>query len=394
MLKRDFSLFVRCLISAVALTAAFAVVCAAAAFSAVSGAEGVFSPVQTAVVDGERSLLSRLVVSTVARMDYVSDLMEITSCDMDEAMDGLEAGNYSAVIVLPEGTMEGIMSGQETRGTIYLSAEAAAHADIVARAAAFGEVMLAAGQYGVFSGEQLIRQHGLDDQFYRDFLSECNTRLISEAMRAGSDYFDIRITDYADTNLSTAAFYLVCWMSFLVVLIPMLFSGLYTRDVQKPILCRLRGLGVSDGEFLLGKLLFPAAFLAVLTVCSFVAAGRVIDLEITFGTILCAVLGVVEAAVCGGGIMMACRNGVPVVAAVSALGLLLCGGLIPRQALPEPLLAVGSVTPVGAIQVFFMPLFGGKITVLPVLAAVLYVVLLPVLVHRRLVRIRIGGDAV
>ena len=286
MLKRDFSLFVRCLISAVALTAAFAVVCAAAAFSAVSGAENLLSPVQTAVVDGERSLLSRLVVGTVARMEYISDLIEITTCDMDEAMDGLEAGEYSAVIVLPEGTMDGIMSGQETKGTIYLSAEAAAHAELVARTAAFGEVMLAAGQYGVFSGERMIWEHGLGDQFHQDFLSRCNALLLSEAMDAGGEYFDLVVTDYADTNVSTAAFYIVCWLSFLVMLIPMLFSGLYTGDVQRPILCRLRGLGVSDGAFLLGKLLFPTVFLMILTAGSFAAAAAVVDLEMNVGTVL------------------------------------------------------------------------------------------------------------
>lgn len=394
MLKRDFSLFVRCLISAVALTAAFAVVCAAAAFSAVSGAENLLSPVQTAVVDGERSLLSRLVVGTVARMEYISDLIEITTCDMDEAMDGLEAGEYSAVIVLPEGTMDGIMSGQETKGAIYLSAEAAAHAELVAKTAAFGEVMLAAGQYGVFAGEQVIWEYGLDDQFHQDFLSRCNALLLSEAMDAGGEYFDLVVTDYADTNVSTAAFYIVCWLSFLVMLIPMLFSGLYTGDVRRPILCRLRGLGVSDRAFLLGKLMFPAAFLTVLTAGAFVAAAMVVDLEINVGTVVCAIAGVFAAAVCGGGIMMAGRVGVPVVVSVSALGLLLCGGLIPRQALPQMLLAAGSVTPVGVVQGFFLPAFGGKIPTLSVVAAAVYIVLLPVLVHRRLVRIRIGGGTV
>lgn len=394
MLKRDFRLFVRCLISAAVLTAVFTAVCAAAAFSALSGAERLLSPVQTAVVDEERSLLSRLVVSTVMRMDYVSGVMEVTSCGMEEAMDGLETGEFAAVVVLPEGTMDGIMTGREAKGTIYLSPAAASHADIVAKTAAFGELMLAAGQYGVFSGEQLIWEHGLGDGFYQEFLAECNARLISGALEAGGEYFDVQVTAYADTNLSTAAFYLVCWLAFLVMLVPMLFSALYTRDLQKPVLCRLRGLGVADGAFLLGKAVFPFAFLLVLLVICLGAAGRVLALDITVGTVLCAVLGVLAAALCGGGMMMAGDNGAPVVAAVSAAGLLLCGGLIPRQSLPEFLRILGSVTPVGAVQGLFLPVFGGKLTVLSVLAAVVYAVLLPVFVKRRLQRIRIGGDAV
>ena len=393
MLKRDIRLFVRSLISAAVLTAVFAAVCAAAAFSARAGAERLVAPVQTAVVDGEDSLLSRLVVSAVRQMDYVTGAMEVTSCTMEEAMEGLETGKFAAVVVLPEGTMDGIMTGRETKGTIYLSSAAAAHTDLVTQTAAFGEVMLAAGQYGVFSGEELIWEHGLDEWVYQEFLARCNALLLTEAMGAGSAYFEFRVTDYADTSLSTAAYYLVVWLAFLILLIPMLFSGLYTEDLRKPILCRLRGLGITDGAFLLGKFLLPALFLCGVLIASVGAAGRFVGLELTVGTALCALLGVLTAALWGGGLMMVLKHGVPVTAAVSAAGLLLCGGLIPRQALPEMLRVIGSLTPVGAVQSLFLPLFGGKPGWLSLLAAAVCAVGMPALAAWRIRSIRIGGDA-
>ena len=139
--------------------------------------------------------------------------------------------------------------------------------------------------------------------------------------------------------------------------------------------------------------MFPAAFLSLLTVCSLIAAGGILDLELTAGTVFCGLLGVSAAAVCGGGILMASDRGVPVLAAVSALGLLLCGGLVPRQTLPASLLLLGSVTPVGAVRNFFLPAFGGRMELLPVLAAAVYAAALTAAVTRRLTRIRIGGDA-
>ena len=75
-------------------------------------------------------------------------------------------------------------------------------------------------------------------------------------------------------------------------------------------------------------------------------------------------------------------------------GLLLCGGLIPRQLLPDALLRLGTLTPFGAVQNLLLPIFGGEMDVFSLLAAAIYTALLLWLVKRRLLRIRIGGDAV
>lgn len=394
MLKRDFRLFIRSLVPAAALTVVFSMVCAAAALSAVKGAEDVFAPVKTAVVDGEYSLMSRMIINAVAKMDYISNLMDISMYDMDEAMDGLRDGELAAVIILPDGTMDGIMSGKETKGTIYLSSSAAAHADVVTSAAAFGELMLTAGQYGIFSGEHLIWRNGMEEQFHQDFLKKYNALLMAEAIGADGEYFDLQVTDYADTAMSTAAYYAACWLTLLLLLVTMFFSRLYAEDVTKPMLCRLRGLGVRDGDFLAGKLIFPFAFLLVLLAAVLVATSKLVLLNVTAGTILCASAGALLAAVIGGGIVTAFKGGVPAVAAVSVLGLLLCGGVIPRQLLPDVVLTLGSVTPFGAVQGLITPIFGGRPTLVPVLAAAVYALLLSVLACRRLTLIRIGGEAV
>ena len=394
MLKRDIRLFVRCLIPAAVLTAVFAVVCAAAAFSGVSGADSGFSPVKTAVVDGENSFLSRMVIKAVTGTDYISQLIDVSLCPEEEAMDGLRSGEYAAVILLPKGTMDGILSGQDVKGTIYLSSAAAAHTELVARTAAFGEVMLAAGQYGIFSGEQLIRESGIEDAFRTDFLNKYNALLLAEAFRAGSAYFDIQTTDYAGTHMDTAAYYLVCWLSLLVLLIPMLFSCLYTEDMKRPVLCRLRSLGVGDGAFLLGKYLLPFGFLAVLTAVALGAADSLVQLRLTPEATLAALLAAGLAAVLGGSIMLSGENGAPVIAAVSLGGLLLCGGLIPRPLLPKALLSLGTLTPFGAVQNLLLPIFGGEASLLSLAAAAVYAVGLVLLVKRRLLRIRTGGEAV
>ena len=254
-LKRDFRLFLCCLLPAAALTVVFSVVCVAAALVGIKGAGAAYTPVKAAVVNGEDSLLSRLAVNTIAGTDYIAPLMEVSVCGLDEAMEGLQAGELAAVILLPEGTVDGILSGTDTRGTIWLSPAAAAHADVVAGVASFGELLLAAGQYGIFSGQQLIWSQELDARFQADFLKTYNARLLGEAINAQDRYFDLRVTDYADTNLSAEGWYAACWLALLLLLTALFFSRLYTADLKKPILCRLRGLGMRDGAFLAGKVL-------------------------------------------------------------------------------------------------------------------------------------------
>lgn len=393
-LKRDFRLFLCCLLPAAALTVVFSVVCVAAALVGIKGAGAAYTPVKAAVVNGEDSLLSRLAVNTIAGTDYIAPLMEVSVCGLDEAMEGLQAGELAAVILLPEGTVDGILSGTDTRGTIWLSPAAAAHADVVAGVASFGELLLAAGQYGIFSGQQLIWSQELDARFQADFLKTYNARLLGEAINAQDRYFDLRVTDYADTNLSAEGWYAACWLALLLLLTALFFSRLYTADLKKPILCRLRGLGMRDGAFLAGKVLFPLGFQLVLFTAVLAAVGRLTGLSVNGGSLLTGIGGVLLAVVIGGATVMAFDHGIPILAAVSLGGLLLCGGILPRQLLPELVRTVGSVTPFGAVLGFLMPVFGGELSMLPCLAAAVYAGVLTVLVFCRLWRVRTGGAAV
>lgn len=394
MLKRDIHLFMRCLIPAAVLTMVFAMVCAAAAFAAVKGAEETFSPVKTAVVDQENSMFSRLVVNAAADMDMIAGMIEVISCDLDSAMEGLREGEYASVILLPEGMIDGILTGQPTKGRIYLSSAVAAQADVVAGIAAYGEVMMAAGQYGIFSGERLIWAEGMQEQFHQDFLAKYNMLLLSEALKAGSAYFEISVTDYADTNMSAVGYYALCYLTLLMALVSIFFSGLYTGDMKKPTLCRLRGLHIRDGAFLLWKLLLPAGFILLMAAGLLAGVSGVTRLHISGISLACLVSAALLAALYGGAMIMLGSAGVPAVVAFSGAGLLLCGGIIPRQLLPSVCLKIGSLTPFGVVQNLLLPVFGGRMTLLPTVAGMGYAVLLAVCVKRHLARLRIGGDAV
>lgn len=391
MIKRDARLFLRSLVPAAVLTAVFAVLCAAAALAAVRGAESVYTPVKAAVVDSEDSVLSRMLIHGVAKTDYIDQLLDVVSCDMDEALAGLKSGELSAVIELPAGFLDAILTGEQGGGRILLSPAAAAQADVVAGVARFGELLLAAGQYGVFSGERLIWHYELDGQFYEDFLTQSNAALINEAMRADSAYFTMEVTHYADTAMSTEAYYGMSWLLLLLVLSTMFFSRLYTADRNRSMLCRLQGCGIGDGAFLLGKLIYPFLFQCVILAVSLGILSRQISMQVNLLTLGAALVCVAVATATGAAVMMCLERGAPAAAVIAVLGLFLCGGVVPRQMLPDGILLLGSITPFGASQGFLAPAFGGQLSGFSAAAGVAYLAACPALIFLRLRRLRVGG---
>lgn len=394
MLKRDIRLFLHCLLPAVALTAVFAAVCAIAALAAINHSKSVYTPVKAAVVDREDSAFNRMLIRAVAKTDYIADLLEISCCDMDTAMEGMDTGELAAVIVLPEGTFDGITSGRATKGEIYLSPSVAAYADIVRSVASFGELLLASGQYGVFSGQNLVWTYELGEQFHAEFLAEANTLLLDDAIGASSAYFDVQVLDYAGTGMSPEAYYLVSWSALLILLLPLFFARLYTTDLKKSVLCRLRGLGIRDGAFLIGKAACPATLQIVIIGLILCATKDQIEPSIRLTAVLCAIAGAIAAAIMFGFLMMLGHRGVPVLIGIALIGLLLCGGIIPRQMLPDALLAVGAVTPYGVVQNLLMPMWGGQVNWFSCGIGAAYVAVASIAAHARLQYVRIGGDEV
>lgn len=388
MLKRDWCLFLRCLVPALLLTVVFAAVSFAAAMTAARGAESVYTPIRVTVVDREDSLLSRMLISMVSETDYISDFMELEKCgDETRAMERLRSGENAAVIVLPENFVNDIMHGRISEGRIVLSADAASHSEVVESAARFGEFMLAAGQYAVFSGEELIRQHELGEDFHSDFLAQVNAGLLDEAMTAGEKYF--RTETLGDSGMDTAQWYALCWLSFVTFICSMFFEKLYRTDLRRGLLCRLRTAGLGDLSFCLGKLLYPFLFRIILFIPALFASGN-----LNFCSILWLLAALLAASLMGFAIMLCSDKGAAVCAVLAAAGIFLCGGVIPRQFMPQLAEEIGFLTPYGVVQSLMSPAFGGRICAANIAGAAVYCCACVLLIRAKLRFERVRGAEV
>ena len=381
MLQRDLVLFKRGLIPALLLTVLLTAALALAGFSVMRGASEGAAPVRVAVVDEEGGLVSRFCINLVSSQSYIASLMDVERVSKRKALAGIEDGTYAAVIILPEGYTDNIMYGREGEGEILLSRGAAASAEIVASVADFGERLLEAGQYGVFAGEEVVWNADLSDEVYDDFLTRSNYELLAAAV----GLYDTGTTDvvmpYNGTGLSVEGYYAATWLALFFLVSGLFFSGLYTADDQRSLLTRLFSAGIRPADYLAGKFLYPLLFRLPLFVLLLLGLSRFLPLTITAGSLLFSLLGLLfaSAMISFSAAALASRRGwAGLLLGIAAVGLFLCGGLVPRSFLPGWLTARGGLAPLGSVAACLKPLFGASLPLSapwPVLTGLLYAAL-------------------
>ncbi len=364
MLRRDGILFRRGVIPALVLSLLLAAVITAAGFSVLKSAAEGSARAEVVLVDCEDSLYSRIAISTVEAQSYVDSLLHIEAADTEEeALALLNEGKCAAIVILPEGYLDDISVGREAKGRIILSDAAAASAEVVGSVALFGERLLAAGQYGVFAGQELIWSHGLSADFEKNFLLKSNTGLMDAALSLYDDAVDVEITAYDGTSLSITAYYAAAWTVLFFMLCGLFFMALYLTDNQAAMLTRLYALGVRPSGFFLGKWLWPLLFRVLFFAALLAGLGRFVPLHFSLLSVLAAMLGLafMSIFVSSVAVLTADRSAAfGLVTALSAAGLFLAGGIVPRSMLSRTLTGLGRFSPSGLAAAFFAPLFGGK----------------------------------
>ncbi len=372
MFRRDFKLFIKCILSASVILLVLAAVSAVAAGAVIHGVGDVYTPIKVAVCDNEDSVYSRILINAVKKVDYISDLLDVEKMDADEAEAAIARGECSAAIILPDGFIDDVLSGRVSGGRIIVSSELSAHSEIVAAVAGYGEEILGAGQFGTFTGLDLIKLHGLSSDVRRDYLDRVNIALLEEAIGARERYFSLEILEYYDTGMSMTAYYVLCWLILFLFLCSVFFVPLYTTDINRSMLNRLRSVGVGYGRFFLPKLMYTFFFRFLILLSVFAVTGELLGTEIGFDSVLYGLITSLYITVIGMAITVTVGDGITGNIIVAVGGMLFCGGIVPRQMLPKAILAVGDASPFGAAKALFAPAFGADADAFGIALAVFY----------------------
>lgn len=156
------------------------------------------------VVLPEEELLAKKALSMIASLDSVNSLCDFLYLDRAGAMEGLKAGELSAVMDVPEGLVRGIMEGTNVPIRIVFPQEAGVESRIFQELTDAGAGTLSAAQAGIYAGNQLCRSYGLESRI--PLLEADLNRIFLSYSLPREDYFRHSLVN-ATGDLTTAAFY-------------------------------------------------------------------------------------------------------------------------------------------------------------------------------------------
>ncbi|MBR5739051.1 MAG: ABC transporter permease, partial [Lachnospiraceae bacterium] len=250
LLSRDGILFGRGFLPALLLTVLSGLVCFLAGYSVSRSISSDAAPVSVALVNEDDSVKGLIAVNAVKEAPFIKGMMEFVDTDLETALTGLREGRLEAVIHLPLGYINAISHGIPGKGYIYLSTSAASSKEIVRSIAAFGELMLVAGQQGVFVGEDLVLERGLSSEIHENYIVNVNVDLLDHAFSLFDGGSVVETTDYAGSGLPVIQSYAALWLAFFLLITGLFFGTLYTTDLRKGLLVRLYSGGVRPFAFL------------------------------------------------------------------------------------------------------------------------------------------------
>ncbi len=395
MLKRDMHLFLRELIPALILAAVLICICTGAMLAMSSGSDSAFTPIKVSFDDEEKSLASKVMTNLIRTRPFIATVLDISEAESrEEAIEDIRSGGFGAAIILPDGYYHSVARGQYVQGEIIISESKPLYGQMLTMLANIGERLISAGQYGIFSGQEVIfAMDGDNDELMDDYLDEVNALFVNHVLKMQHDHVLEERTDYAGSSVGLVEHYALCYFALFIEMCTLFFSRLFSKDCTRSVLTRLRSCGVGDSAFLTGKVLYPLVFRAVCTALIFAAVSGRLEIYPNPGSVAAALAAMILST-CFGSLLMICfagsDSGVSVLCAISAAGLILKGGVIPLSMLPAAMRTVGSLTPLGVTYSCLSLMFGGNIRPIQIVFMALYCAALYFLVRRKIAAV-IGG---
>lgn len=394
LLKRDIILFKRGCIPALVLTFLLALICSMLVLALVKGSDNIYTPAKVVIVDQEKTMISTMAIGIVKNQGMISSLISVERENEETAISMLKKGECVAVIIIPDGLIGNIARGTDVKGKILLSKSMETEGTLVKEIAKIGEVLVAAGQFGVFSGEQLLNSYEIDGELYEKFMVQGNLELLNEAKNSFHQYFEFQETAYKGTSLTLKEHYIVCGAVIVLFLCGMFFEKLTNEDSSQAMFNRLRSYGVTRFDFMLGKVLYPFVFRGVIYSIFLIVVSGFGNIQLSLIIYLYSILMLLYLSILTTAITMCFSKGGGAYFAntvILLIGLLLYGGIIPRQLLPEIILGIGDVTPVGVVARALASIFGKSLSIEVFFLMVLYTIISIVAINIHLKRVERGG---
>ena len=289
--------------------------------------------IRAAVVVEEENQLTKFA------LDYVKSAeegIEFIECDREEALEGLRKNEFSAVIILPEQLVEGILNGENSAVTVIYNDNLSAAGGFLKELTQAGADMLSNAQAEIYAIYELAAECSAESGL-AEFQDTINYDNLGVAL-ARSEFYQYKKVS-ATGNLSVKTYYIASAITAILLFFGMPM-GMFLKQDEKAALMQYRRAGIGAGKQMCirwltvmgiyGAVIFMVSILGMIVwkkgfLESMSAAGMIWILAGSMAAFILLVYEVTEKK----------SSAVFLLASLTVVLLFFSGGILPKVFLPE-----------------------------------------------------------
>lgn len=308
-----------------------------------------FSGMVFGVCTPEGDSTGTLLEELTGRMEDVSRYARFESMDSETAASALERGELTAILVLPENFIGGVLGGENPDVTLIVPADKPLESLLALWVGQSAADLLTAAQSGIYAVLDAVPWEGVEGLSWEQAKMDINLSFISMTLNRQEMFRITRLK--AVDSMELPIHYGLSLLLFLTMALAAVFCPLYA-DVGAPFRRRLKTLG--GGAGLQYCACFGVGFCLVLALTALpsllLTGGNLAGCILlalfgaAFGSLCCLLTR--SAAGCGG-------------IAIPAAGAMVfcCGGVLPMPLLPQALRLAGEFLPAGHLRtLLYLPI--------------------------------------
>lgn len=314
-----------------------------------------FSGITLAVTGPEGDPAPEMLEQFMPNMSDVSQYCTFVALTHQQALEQLEQGGVTAVLVLPENFIQGIMNGSNPDVQIIVPSDRPLEALLTLWVGQSASDMLAAFQSGIYAVLEFYGESPPAEISYSDAVAQINLRYISWTMNR-QDMFRTQ-TVSATEQLPIGVHYSLSLLAYFVLSLPPVFMVVYDGKwigAQRRLRAAGRGAGVCFAATFSAcwMILFPVIAAALLALSgenillTLAAAAVSAAFCVAFSALCC--LLTANAGSCGA-LSFSC----------SLVFLALSGGVVPPVLMPQSLRGLMDISPVTWLRSLWALPMGG-----------------------------------
>lgn len=297
----------------------------------------------------QEDALARQVMKMVSSLESVGSVCDFQYMDREECLRQLEEGELYAVLDIPEGFVEDIISGANTPVKVWLGEHAGVEGALFRELTDAGALTLSASQAGIYAGNEIYSVLGIQEAIGR-LEADLNQRYMDYSLGRAGYFRHMKVQ--ATKDVTTAEYYGVSMYVFFLFLTAIPVSG-YLMPYGRVMRQKLKIGGIGAGYQV-------AARTAAMSSLMLAAGGAVLGAGLLAG-------GLVWSKVLAGVWVVSCVTAASLTVLVyQAAGNLLggimllfflatgqhflAGGFLPPVFLPETMRQIGAWLPSGILM--------------------------------------------